>query len=63
MSLCEYCLESNSRDILGLCGMNLDDSIDSGNFSVRDMVFNAVSSNIDEILLINPSANVFVFGN
>ena len=107
--------------------MNLDDSIDSGNFSVRDyllliwkdsathmhglavyvkeqlpfvwdlslensadsclclrvallhsgsyffflcwsplslcMVFNAVSSNIDEILLINPSANVFVFGN
>ena len=25
------------------------------------MVFDSISSNIDEILLINPSANVFVF--
>ena len=29
-------LESNSPDILALCETNLDDSIDSGNFSVRD---------------------------
>ena len=28
-------LESNSPDILSLCEANLDDSIDSGNFSVR----------------------------
>ena len=28
-------LESNSPDILTLCKTNLDDSIDSGNFSVR----------------------------
>ena len=27
------------------------------------MVFDSVSSNIDEILLISPSANVFVFGD
>ena len=27
------------------------------------MVFNSVSSNIDEALSINPSANVFFFGN
>ena len=27
------------------------------------MVFDSVSSNIDEVLLINPSANVFVFGD
>ena len=32
---CEFFLESNSRDILALCENNLDDSIDSGNFSVR----------------------------
>ena len=31
----ESFLESNSRDILTLCETNLDDSIDSGNFSVR----------------------------
>ena len=30
-------------------------------FSALCMVFNSVSSNIDELLLINPSANVFVF--
>ena len=28
-------LESNSPDILALCETNLDDSIDSGNFSLR----------------------------
>ena len=28
-------LESNSPDILALCETNLDDSIDSGNFSER----------------------------
>ena len=31
---CEYFLELNSPDILALCEANLDDSIDSGNFSV-----------------------------
>ena len=32
---CESFLESNSPYILALCETNLDDSIDSGNFSVR----------------------------
>ena len=32
---CVSFLESNSLDILALCEANLDDSIDSGNFSVR----------------------------
>ena len=32
---CESFLESNSPDILALCDLNLDDSIDSGSFSVR----------------------------
>ena len=32
---CESFLESNSPDILAQCETNLDDSIDSGNFSVR----------------------------
>ena len=32
---CESFLESNSPDILALCETNLDDSNDSGNFSVR----------------------------
>ena len=32
---CEFYLESNSPDILVLCETNLDDSINSGNFSVR----------------------------
>ena len=32
---CEPFLESNSPDILTLCETNLDDSIDSSNFSVR----------------------------
>ena len=27
------------------------------------MVFDFISSNIDEVFLINPSANVFVFGD
>ena len=27
------------------------------------MVFDAISSNIDEDLSVNPSANVFVFGD
>ena len=123
---CESFLESNSPDILALCETNLDDSIDSGNFSVRGYlplirkdsgthmhglavyikeglpfardlsqensadsylcfqlallhsvsyffflyrspclslctVFDSVSSKINEVLLINPSANVFVF--
>ena len=33
---CESFLKSNSPDILVLCETNLDDSIDSGNFSVID---------------------------
>ena len=32
---CESFLESNSPGILALCETNLDDSIDSGDFSVR----------------------------
>ena len=120
---CESFLESNSPDILALSETNLDDSNDSGNFSVRvylplirkdsgthmhgltvyveeglpfarDLslknsgfrlallhsvsyffflylspsstlctVFDSISSNIDEVLSINPSANVFVFGD
>ena len=32
---CESFLQSNFPDILGLCKTNLDDTIDSGNFSVR----------------------------
>ena len=32
---CESFLESNSPDILTLCKTSLDDTIDSGNFSVR----------------------------
>ena len=32
---CKSFLESNSPDTLPLCKTNLDDSIDSGNFSVR----------------------------
>ena len=125
---CESFLESNFLDILALCETILDDSIDSGNSSVkgyllliqkdsttcmhglavyvkerlpfaRDLslensadsylcfrlallhsvsyfffiyrlpsssictVFDSISSNIDEVLSINPSANVFVFGD
>ena len=124
---CESFLESNSPDILALCETNLDDSIDSGNFSVRGYLplirkdssthmhglavyvkeglpfardlslehsadsylcfrlallhsvsyffflyrflaifpgtsIDSISSNIGEVLSINPSANVFVFG-
>ena len=33
---CESFLELNSPDILALCETNLDDSIDSGDFSVID---------------------------
>ena len=32
---CESSFQSNSPDILALCETNLDDSIDSGNFSMR----------------------------
>ena len=126
--VCKSFLESNSPDILAQCETNHDDSIDSGNFSVRGYlllirkgssthmygltvcvkegnpfaqdlspenfadsylcfrlallhsvsyffflcwspssalctVFDSISSNIDEVLSINPSANVFVFGD
>ena len=32
---CQSFLESNSPNIVALCEANLDDSIDSGNFSMR----------------------------
>ena len=32
---CKSLLESNSLDVLALCGAKLDDSVDSGNISVR----------------------------
>ena len=35
---CGSFLESNSPDILALCETNLDDSIDSGNFSTRGII-------------------------
>ena len=118
---CESFLESNSPDIIALCETNLDDSIDSGNFSVTsylplickdsiahmhglavyvkdglsfaqdlhlenstDLTFvfdwplsgllyqspsslctvlDSISSGIDEVLLINPFANVFFYGD
>ena len=115
---CESFLASNCPDVLALCETNQDDSIDSGNFSIRGYqkgfqysyawscsqgrtsfctglicrklcrfsdsgftslsvslfflyqlpssslckVFDSVSSNIDEALSINSSANVIVFG-
>ena len=123
---CESFFESNSLGILALCETNLDDLIDSGNFSVRGclpliqkdsathmlgltvymkerlpfagdlsqensadsyfcfrlallqsvscffflyhspslslcMAFDSISSNVDEVVSINPSANAFVF--
>ena len=99
---CESFLEPNSTNIFALCEVNLDDSIHSGNFSVRggylllirkdsvthicirlallysvpyffflyrspssslSTVFAAISSNINEVLSINRSTNVFVFGD
>ena len=36
---CESLLESNYPDILALCETNLDDSIDSSDFSVRGYLF------------------------
>ena len=125
---CESFLESKSPDILAMCETNLDDSIGSGNFSVRGYLpliqkdssthmyglavygtegilfarelflensadsylcfplallhlgsyffflyrspssslctfFDSISSNTDKLLSINPSANVFVFGD
>ena len=36
---CESFLKSNSPDILALCEPNLDDSINSGNFSVKGYLF------------------------
>ena len=124
---CEYFLGSNFPDILALWETDLDESIGSGNFSVRGYlplipkdstthmhglivyvkdnlpfslhvslenspdtylcfrlallhsmsyfffhyrlpsslctVFDSISSNIDDVLSINPSANVFVFGD
>ena len=114
---CESSLKSNSSNILALSETNLDDSINSGNFSVRGClpsirkdssahmhgltvyvkefsadsflcfrltllhsvsyffflyespmnhyapVFDSILSYIDEVLSINPSANVCVFGD
>ena len=127
LAYCEYFLGSNFPDILALWETDLDESIGSGNFSVRGYlplipkdstthmhglivyvkdnlpfslhvslenspdtylcfrlallhsmsyfffhyrlpsslctVFDSISSNIDDVLSINPSANVFVFGD
>ena len=41
---CESFLESNSPDILALCETNLDDSIDSGNFSLAISLLSAYNS-------------------
>ena len=125
---CESFLESHSHDILAICETNLDDSIDSGNFSVAGFlsliwkdyiihmryhavyvkegipfaqdislensadsylgfqlallhslsyffflcwspssslctVCDSISSNIDMVLSVNPSVNVFAFGD
>ena len=125
---CESFLESNSPDIIALCDTNMDDSIDSDNFSMRGYLpliqkdfttpmhrltvyvkevlpfthdwslensvdsylcfwmalirsvsylyflywspssslctnFGSISSDIDEVLSINPSPNVFVAGD
>ena len=49
---CESFLESNSPDILALCETNLDDSIDSGNFSVRGY-----------LLLIRKDSNTHMHGH
>ena len=54
---CESFLESNSPDILALYFVYWSPP------SLLCTVFDLISSNIDEILSINPSANVFVFGS
>ena len=36
---CKSFLQSNSPDILALCETNLDDSNDSGNFSLQEVIF------------------------
>ena len=48
---CESFLESNSHDILALCETNLDDSIDSGNFSL-----------IGYLLLIQKDSSTYMHG-
>ena len=46
---CKSFLESNSPDILALCEINLDDSIDSGNFSVMMvMMMNCFCDMVDQ---------------
>ena len=70
---CESFLQSNSPDILALCEANLNDSIDSGNFSVKGylpLIRKDYSTHMhgfavyvkDGLSSINPSANAFVFG-
>ena len=36
---CESFLESKSPDVVALCETNLDNSVESGNFSVKDVNF------------------------
>ena len=48
---CESFLESNCPDILALCETNLDDSIDSGNFSVRG-----------DLPLIGKDSSIHIYG-
>ena len=59
---CESFLESNSFEILPLCETNFFFLYWSLSLSLCT-VFASISSNIDEVLSINPSANVFVFGD
>ena len=48
---CESFLESNSPGIFALCETNLDDSIDSGNFSVRGYLLLIRKDSTTHILL------------
>ena len=52
---CEFFLESNFPDILALCETNLDDSTDSGNFSVRGYLLYS-----KRILLLIPMVSQFM---
>ena len=55
---CESFLESNSPDIRALCETNLDNSIDSVNFSVSGYL-----PSISRILVLNEWMNLNIFHN
>ena len=63
---CESFLESNSPDILALCETNLDDSIDSGNFSVRGylpLIRKDSSTHMHGLAVYAKEGLAFVFGD